>query len=152
MSQTIYIFSHRKQEVFTNYICCSLQLNVGIIAACAPSLKPLVSRALGLTSKGDSNHYSPSGYGGSRGTGALRTIGGGNGASALRSKPRDHFELHDMDDDKQNVSQYSRGTNDASATFYKANSDGERSGSEERILGARQDFKGIVRTTEVIVT
>jgi hypothetical protein len=136
-----------------------MQQNVGTIAACAPSLKPLVSKALGLsTSGGDSNAYGPGGYG-SRGAGGIRTIGGAAG-SALRSKTRDHYELRDLDEEQRERQEnrtggaagYGRGKNDTTVTFYKSNSEGERSGSEEMILGSpRSNFKGIVRTTEVIV-
>jgi|SRR5687767_8643352 hypothetical protein len=119
-----------------------MQLNVGIIAACAPSLKPLVSKALGL-STADSRAYGNT-YG-SHGPG--RNVAGG--VSGLRSKPRDHYELHDID---ENVNRSKRGHTDTTVTFYKGTSEGERSGSEEMILGEQPPgFKGIVRTTEVVV-
>lgn len=135
-----------------------MQLNVGIIAACASSLKPLVSKALGL-SDNNSYGYGTGGYG-SGAQGHLRTIGG-TGASALRSKHRDHYELQDLDDDlgdnrarRQHfegaTASGGRGHTDTSATFYKT--DGERSGSEEMILGDHPNAqKGIMMTTEVIV-
>lgn len=151
----------------------SLQLNIGIIAACAPSLKPLVSRVLKL-----SDYYptSASHYGSrTRGTVGLQTIGGTGGgggpSSARRSKHPDQYELQDLrnsdDEAKQSSEEVDfgglgkKGHSSATATFYKGSeSEGDRSGSEEMILGARQgqqgppaapNHGGIMRTTEVIV-
>lgn len=121
-----------------------MQLNVGTIAACAPSLKPLVSKTLGLSTN-DTHSYGNQ-YG-SRG--AARNI---TGASGIRTKTHDHYELHDLDEEETNKHQKS-GHTSTTVAFYKGTSEGERSGSEEMILGDRpQNFKGIIRTTEVKVT
>lgn len=124
----------------------SLQLNVGIIAACIPSLKPLVSKALGLSTI-NSNTYGSQ----SVGNAGLVTIGG-SGASGLRSKRREHIELHDMDENQPAYG--TRGQTQTTATFYKSQeSEGERSGSEERILGVQPHGakNGIIKKTEVTV-
>ncbi|CAM1508822.1 Fc.00g025610.m01.CDS01 [Cosmosporella sp. VM-42] len=141
-----------------------LQLCVGIVAASSPSLKPIVSRALKLS---DYSH-SRGGFNSSRtgNTGGLRTIGGGGtGGSNIRSKHQDAFELRDLGDSEEAIQQQDKafdrvggkGHSSAAATFYKAGgSEGERSGSEEMILGPGQSppnnsFKGIMMTREVIV-
>ncbi|KAK0387077.1 hypothetical protein NLU13_5390 [Sarocladium strictum] len=144
-------FGSNKDKTFNSWVTFwgFMQLNVGIIAACAPSLKPLVSKALGLSTV-DSRAYGNT-YG-SHGPSRDRAVsGGGGGASGLRSKTRDHYELHDLDEEEE--SRRARGHTDTTVTFYKSNSTGERSGSEEMILGQQQrGMKGIVMTTEVVVT
>ncbi|KAH8168691.1 integral membrane protein [Sarocladium implicatum] len=142
-------FGSNQDKTFNSWVTFwgFLQLNVGIIAACAPSLKPLVSRALGL-STADSRAYGNT-YG-SRGPGRGRNASGVGNVSGLRLKTRDHYELHDMDEEENRIK---RGHTDTTVTtFYKSNSEGERSGSEELILNEQgHGFKGIVRTTEVVV-
>ena len=148
----------------------SLQLNIGIIASCAPSLKPLVSKALKL-----SDYYpSPGSRYGSRGTGGVRTIGGTN---PLRSKQEQQhrdggYPLRDLSDQRsEDELEFGTGgkagaaggqgtaRSTATVTFYKPGAgyegDGDRSGSEELILDGRtraNEFRGgILRTTEVTV-
>lgn len=64
------------------------------------------------------------------------------------------MELHDLDEDQRPTFGV-RGQTETVATFYKAQaSEGEASGSEERILGAqpRGAKNGIIRKTEITVT
>lgn len=111
---------------------------------------------LKLSEYGNNSSY---GTRGTRGTGGLRTIGGGGGNNSnMRSKTRDMYELRDMGDSGELAqgrndvgSSAAKGYNVAGATFYK---EGERSGSEEMILGSQQqngNMKGIMMTREVIV-
>lgn len=150
----------------------SLQLQLGIIAACATSLKPLFNRILRLQST-DRYYNTPARYGygsrsrGTKFTGANGTIGGTG-----RRPDDDHdFELEtgmrtSGDDNLANdkAANYSTAT-----SFYKHGSP-NGSGSEEMILGAAPGVgvvqmpphalttdqqggtRGIVRTTEVRVT
>lgn len=132
---------------------------MGLIAACVPSLKPLVSRALKLSSYQNTSYNRRYGdqYGGSRNTG-LRTIGGG--ASHLRSRHQDEYgmeELESRDGKNSDEIHLGGGQSTATATFYKGSSVG---GSEEGVLEPEiqssspphRDAKGIIRTTEVIVS
>ncbi|KAF7545303.1 hypothetical protein G7Z17_g9269 [Cylindrodendrum hubeiense] len=124
-----------------------LQLNLGMIAACAPSLKPLVSRALKLSSYYNSTPYGNRSYGAH----SRRMTGGeripGNVSNFSRNND---FELGD-----RRLEGESGGAGDTgvTTTFYKNGSaDGEnRSGSEEMILGDNTFKAGIVRTTEVSI-
>jgi hypothetical protein len=84
----------------------SLQLNIGIIAACASFLKPLVGRLLKINSTlgytYPSNPYNRSG----RTPMGVETIGGGGGYSGAhkrrgdRSHADDEFELHTKTSDE----------------------------------------------------
>ena len=138
-------------------VLCRLQINIGIIAACAPSLKPLVTKALKLSTYrsryGYGDRYGDR-YGNSR---ATATIGGGGGGLShnRRSKfNRDNYALEELGSDSGKQSdevQFSNrgGNNTASATFYRSTGD-----SDEMIWSSgpvHRDMKGIVRTTEVIV-
>lgn len=127
----------------------SLQLNLGIIAACAPTLKPLVGHALKLSSR---DKYYGEYYGNnqshqsrqSRGT-ALR--------SARMSRPDHTFD--DMEFELSNRPYGNKSNRLETTVEGGADSDGifekgqqlSRSDSEERIL--QGDPKGIVRTTEI---
>ncbi|KAM0326605.1 hypothetical protein ACHAQA_006474 [Verticillium albo-atrum] len=136
-----------------------LQLQLGIIAACAPALKPLVSRFLKLSTTGDYRY--PSGRSQPPGSIGLQTIGGSGPARRQTMKPS--FESDERvsggSDGGSLGGAGSKGQNEVSVqggTFYKHHGEG---GSEERILedrpGAaalqRAHGKGIMRTTEVIV-
>lgn len=119
-----------------------LQVNTGIIAACVPSLKPLVSKALKLSDY--SNSYSRrNGY---------NTRYGSRYASQTRSSnwndPYALEELHSNEDSNSGAAVQSNAAgHSATATFYK-------SGSEERILdgeASNKPQKGIVMTTEINV-
>ncbi|KAF3356324.1 hypothetical protein VdG1_06418 [Verticillium dahliae VDG1] len=132
-----------------------LQLQLGIIAACAPALKPLVSRFLKLSTAGD--HRYPSGRSQPPGSIGLQTIGGSGPARRHTMKPS--FESDERvsggSDGGSLGGAGSKGQNEISVqgAFYKH---GE-GGSEERILEDQsgrmgpQRVKGIMRTTEVIV-
>ncbi|KAL2163203.1 hypothetical protein VTH06DRAFT_5259 [Thermothelomyces fergusii] len=156
-----------------------LQLQLGIIAACATSLKPLFSRILKLSNH--DQYYGTAGgqhgYGsrsrGRRMTGKLQ----GNGSVAAAGTGTginkgavgvavDSYELHPgfRGLPGENLANAGGETYSTATSFYKQASDG--SGSEERILGATAeatvpappphaittDERGIVRTTEVRVS
>ncbi|CAJ2501282.1 Uu.00g041350.m01.CDS01 [Anthostomella pinea] len=151
-----------------------LQLQVGIIAACAASLKPLFRRMLKLSSSGSGPHYkSGSGYGARK---APRSIGlvtiGGTGGTGSRpgAKNNQKFSSRAVDGDDDAGSDKSTlwladgGGNHATTAksgFYKNTTEG--STSEERILprsleplhmkneGERGGNGGIIRTTVVTV-
>ena len=157
----------------------SLQLNIGIIAACATSLKPLFSRILRLNST--ERYYNTPGarYGyGSRsrgnklpgdgknetGTGTGTHPGGKGGSKMFRGAgPVHEYELETAirTSGDENLSNTKAETYSTATSFYK--SDG-LSSSEERILGGPGSrpavqmpphaltTDGIVRTTEVRVT
>ncbi|TPX15261.1 uncharacterized protein E0L32_004538 [Thyridium curvatum] len=133
-----------------------MQLSVGIIAACAPTLKPLVSKALGL-SEYSTNAYGKYGYGSQsrsrRGTGVLAS--GHNRRSVMPHASRaGRGEVFEMEGGTHAGFGETRSTAAAASAFYKGDgSTGERSGSEEFILGkADSDGKGgIMRTTEITV-
>ncbi|GJC90463.1 hypothetical protein ColLi_13301 [Colletotrichum liriopes] len=131
-----------------------LQIQMGIIAACAPALRPLLASLLRLTSHDDYRNEgdSPSQKNGT----AMR-------ANHRRTMPsgigprfgRNDYELNERafdgqisDRDLTNLG----GSNVATAAFYEYNSD-KRSGSEERILQGDQPVaaKGILKTIEVTV-
>lgn len=120
----------------------SLQLNVGIIAACAPSLKPLVNKALRL---GDyatyAYDYGPN-YSNSRSrprASQLSPLGNGRYSRA------DDFELADRR--AMAAATVDSKVTTTPETFYKGSS-----GSEEYILSQGQAKGRIMRTTEVIVS
>ena len=142
---------------------------MGIIAACGPSLKPLVGNLLHLSS---GEHRKPN-YGGyygrqtgGRGDGAL-TIGSARGRGYAKQHSRsgyaEDFELHRGGDrDKDFADVYPVTSNSAKTavnhSHYPSHREddqvGHRSGSEETILGRHTmgGKKGIIRTTEVTVT
>ncbi|KAK1705614.1 uncharacterized protein BDZ83DRAFT_207578 [Colletotrichum acutatum] len=139
-----------------------LQLNLGIIAACAPALKPLVGRALKISS---SRHYNsdnlyenryPTGRSGRTGnitTGTARR----QGYREQGSQGAPDYELGDgpfspSPEFYRTTIKGGNNTPAAVAVYQKKNSFGDRSGSEELILETGHGFgesKGIMRTTEV---
>ena len=141
-----------------------LQLQLGIVAACAPTLKPLFSRVLGLSTAKASRLYD---YDPSKRTGEKShnmTIGGTGGRS-----PRPLQTEFEMDDRMSNNSDGAPGGNGndkrngdgayaGGDIFYHAGPSAPtitRSVSEEMILqGVTTEGKfkgGIVRTTQVTV-
>ncbi|KAH6874690.1 hypothetical protein B0T10DRAFT_415115 [Thelonectria olida] len=138
-------FSKDKDKTFNQWIQFwgFLQLNLGMIAACAPSLKPLVSKALKLSSYYNSTPYGNRSYGAR----SRRLTGGHTPANVSNFSRNNDFELGD-----RRLEGESSGETGVTTTFYK-HSDGNRSGSEEMILGEQPGFKatGIVRTTEVTI-
>lgn len=158
----------------------SLQLNLGIIAACATSLKPLFSRILKLSTS-DRYYNTPARYGyGSRSRGPKLTgnggkdgngTGTGTGAKNMygRAGPVHEYELETniRTSGDENLSNGKGETYSTATSFYKHGS-ADESGSEERILGqvpgpgvvqlpphaitTDEVARGIVRTTEVRVT
>ncbi len=156
----------------------SLQLNIGIIAACATSLKPLFSRILRLNST-ERYYNTPARYGyGSRargtklpgdgnngtGTGAGTQTGGKGGSKMFRGAgPVHEYELETgiRTSGDENLANNKAETYSTATSFYKHGSADGLSSSEERILGGRPAVPmpphavttdGIVRTTEVRVT
>lgn len=151
----------------------SLQINVAIIAACATSLKPLVSRLLGL---GTTQRYpTPGSYGYDRGTRGTRP---NKSASASASATQtDEYELDDSEKGLGGGHKHPHDRRSAvppgTATSFYKHSPPDGSGSEEMILGhgmsssppavaiggmagraghgANVKGNGIVRTTEVEV-
>jgi hypothetical protein len=123
--------------------CNSLQVNTGMIAACVPSLKPLVSKALKLSDYTNSNsrqYENHSNRYGSRYAGPSRSREWGD--------PYALEELHSNEDENgSNVIRSNLTGHGATATFYQ-------SGSEEMIL-SNQDSnnvsQGILMTTEINV-
>ena len=159
-----------------------LQLNIGIIAACATSLKPLFSRILRLGST-DRYYNTPARYGygsRSRGTklpgdnnngengGTATGTGTGTGTKNMfrGAGPVHEYELETaIRTSDENLSSGKGETYSTATSFYK-HGNGDAS-SEERILGGpggrpadvqlpphavTTDERGIVRTTEVRVT
>ncbi|KAL0934006.1 uncharacterized protein CTRU02_210805 [Colletotrichum truncatum] len=119
-----------------------LQLQTGIVAACAPALKPLVSRMLKLSSYDDYTHET---YGDQS-----RRTRIGEGTNQTQG-PRDQYELDNLGDSDSALSN-TKGETTTTAEFYK-NATRDGAGSEERILDSGQShgLKGIVKTTEVTV-
>jgi len=135
-----------------------LQLNIGIIAACATSLKPLVSRILGLHST-DKYNSTPAqyGYGTSRSGkhGTLRS----RGTRIIDSTDAPGLQFEMQDASKPDLSNGHAKTN-TSVSFYKHGGSASGSGSEEMILGTSPPppvggapvDRGIMRTTEVQIS
>jgi hypothetical protein len=126
----------------TNHSLHSLQLNVGIIAACAPTLKPLVSRTLGLSSNQD--QYKVSKTYGSMPASSRR------GATRLRSQKssdRDDLDFEMSADYHQNLASGLR-TN-------RSHSEGSSSSEEMNHPQGPQEPAftgvGILKTTQIVV-
>jgi hypothetical protein len=147
----------------------SLQLQVGIIAACATSLKPLVRRVLRLPTSAYNNYEK---YGNSRqpqNSVGLVTIGGTRGGplntlDSQNKRGRAADALDDGDSDRSNLCLTNpTGQNTSSATSDLFKQPKDKTASEELILpqqGARSDNKdesarthprGIMRRTEITV-
>ncbi|KAF0324228.1 hypothetical protein GQ607_008658 [Colletotrichum asianum] len=132
-----------------------LQIQFGIIAACAHALRPLVSKILRLTSYDDyTNEYGSRSH--MSGT-AMRhkhrnTMRSGMGPRVVRDQYElDGREMGDGDSDDCPMPT-AKGATVTTAKFYNDKT-GEGSSSEELILqgGTRNSFKGIMKTTEVTV-
>jgi hypothetical protein len=114
-----------------------LQFNLGIIVACAPTLRPLLGRALKLSSH---DKYSGGYYADNRG------VKSGHLSSRRRTAGQGlEFELQEAGglDGNSNIKTTVRGEG---AIYSKELNDG--SGSEEMILQGIEP-KGILRTTEI---
>ncbi|KAF9879167.1 integral membrane protein [Colletotrichum karsti] len=121
-----------------------LQLNLGIIAACAPSLKPLVGHALKISS---SDRYH----------GELYENRRPNGTD--NSMRRQGYRVHNSQAEYEMQDGPFAGSPDAhrtavgnipNAVYEKKESRGSGSGSEEMILGGGKG-QGITRTTEISI-
>lgn len=112
----------------------SLQLNAGIIAASAPTLRPLLGKTLGLNTTKK--------YGTGYGTGGQRY---GRSRTGIEAAP---YELHDRAADGAVAANTSvaRGT----VVYGRRNSPTDMTGSEEEILRS-YNGKGIMQTTEVAI-
>ncbi|KAL7939924.1 hypothetical protein V8C42DRAFT_349954 [Trichoderma barbatum] len=147
-----------------------LQLNLGIIAACAPSLKPLVGNILKLKSLTPNHGYqSPGGYHHSNRTGGRQNRTLTIGTSAAKGYTRQDsttedkgdFELHERrlhgKGDMYTATVARRDAAGSNSAPYHTGGDGSsahRNGSEDSIFAGLGSVngKGIVRTTEVSVT
>ncbi|GKT85827.1 integral membrane protein [Colletotrichum tofieldiae] len=139
-----------------------LQLNLGLIAACAPAIKPLIGRALKITSSrryNSDNLYEnryPTGRTGR--TVNITATAKRQGYREQGSQGAPDFELEERAF-SQSAEYYRtsiKGGNHpaAVAVYQKNNSFGDRAGSEEMILDVDNKFgesRGIMRTTEVHV-
>ncbi|TKW51625.1 hypothetical protein CTA1_9368 [Colletotrichum tanaceti] len=131
-----------------------LQLNLGIIAACAPSLKPLVGRALKISS-GDRYHGEL--YENRRRPPGTRT------AATNTSKRRQGYRVHDGGGELEMRDRPFAGSPEVHRTTvvdvdddddgaYDKDKDGSRgSGSEDMILKDDGGGRGIMRTTEISI-
>ncbi|KAH6683561.1 hypothetical protein F5X68DRAFT_233617 [Plectosphaerella plurivora] len=122
-----------------------LQLNVGIIAACIPTLRPLLGKSLGLTTGGTSTankYYGNDSAGPHRRTTRRQATGG-----YMEQTSGAEYELDDRASAKDSTGsdgEKGEGYGVAVAVYGRG---GERLGSEERILG----MGGIVQTTDISV-
>ncbi|CAG9945742.1 unnamed protein product [Clonostachys rosea f. rosea IK726] len=133
-----------------------LQLNLGIIAACGPSLKPLVRNILQLTSL--TPRYGYTGSGGynnqrsGRATG-LYTIGGTGSKGYTKQNSRtDGTEFELRSQYRATASARDAASSPGPYETQKGNGSPERTGSQETILHEEGGKKAIVRTTEVTIT
>lgn len=123
-----------------------IQINLGIIVACAPTLRPLLGNALKLSGR---DKYYNSYYGN-------RSGGTGTGASMSRRSRKNRTgqypDENDLEMDEGALFDKTAGTmttvHGGKTTVYDKNS--ERSGSEELILQDTEP-KGILRTTQIHV-
>jgi hypothetical protein len=121
-----------------------LQFNLGIIVACAPTLRPLLGRALKLSSH---DKYSNNYYGQRSGTAGAY----GNGRS-VRQRTADRFgDDYEMEDGVtfERVGQVKTTIRGGTTTVYEKNSNA--SGSEEMILQGTEPI-GIMKTTQINVS
>ncbi|KAK6223859.1 hypothetical protein LQW54_000003 [Pestalotiopsis sp. IQ-011] len=132
----------------------SLQLNVGIIAACAPTLKPVLGKILMLPTYGQNSNYNDI----SRTARAARTADRSGGVSRNRASKIDtDFEMQRPPFPKANESYRTsiKGGKDliAARSVYRSAGADDRSESEEYILqGTTKERKnGIVMTTEITI-
>ncbi|KAJ5903318.1 hypothetical protein N7504_005701 [Penicillium tannophilum] len=133
------------------------QFNVGILAACIPSLKPIVSRVLKLSEYSNSYPQSRNIYGSrSRSRrvpkntgGSLHTVGGSSGNRIWSSHRGDMYALQELgsrDSGERGHEHHPNGEYSATATY-----DGEWPLSRDRHQQNNGDKEGIVKTTEVII-
>jgi hypothetical protein len=124
-----------------------LQFNLGIIVACAPTLRPLLGRALKLSSR---DKYSNNYYGNrSGGTGAMMSRKSRKTTTRTGPYGEEDFEMDDnvmFDKAGQTMTTVHGGK----TTVYDKSSERSRSGSEELILQENEP-KGILRTTQIHV-
>ncbi|KAH7133820.1 hypothetical protein EDB81DRAFT_887633 [Dactylonectria macrodidyma] len=126
-----------------------LQVSTGIIAACAPTLKPLVGRWLNIAS---SNGYGSNNYYGNQSSGQARCR---TGYIVQNTPVGPGYELDERKktlgrDPSDYHASIQGGHRSSDITYDKSGSLGERSGSEEMILSIH-DNKAIVRRMEVTV-
>ncbi|VUC36768.1 unnamed protein product [Clonostachys rosea] len=133
-----------------------LQLNLGIIAACGPSLKPLVRNILQLTSLTPRYGYTGSGgYNNQRSgrTAGLYTIGGTGSKGYTKQNSRtDGTEFELRSQYRATVTGRDAAGSPGPYESQKGNGSPERTGSQETILHEEGGKKAIVRTTEVTIT
>jgi hypothetical protein len=146
------LFRGDPDQSFTNWIQFwgFMQVSVGIIAACAPSLKPLVGRALKLSSAKKSsnavyNHGTSGSMSGRRAPAAIHV--GSAGASRAWAKTKSETNEYEMDSISFDKLEEQR---DGNLARLQA---GSPTGSEEEILKNRRSHtgRGIMRTVEVSV-
>ncbi|KAH7324194.1 hypothetical protein B0I35DRAFT_475460 [Stachybotrys elegans] len=116
-----------------------LQVNLGIIVACAPTLRPLLGRALKLSTR---DNYYENYYGPNRSNNTA--------ARSRRSRMGDNaaFELEDNARFDNEGGMHTTIQAGRAITIYDKE---ERSGSEELILQSNSHKAGIMRTTEIEV-
>lgn len=140
---------------------------MGIIAACATSLKPLVSRMLNLSTD---RYATPSkyGYGTGRSRGNRATVLAGTQTDDFPARATNEFEMergmagHDSERGLQVQLGNCKGEVSSTATSFYKHGSAEESGSEEMILSTSPvqphsvptegTGRGIMKTTEVRVT
>lgn len=125
----------------------SLQINIGIIAACAPTLRPLVSNVLHLSTNSASrypsnNVYGPNRSGATRGTGILGVRSLNNNDWVQTESFNGDFELEDR----------LKRQHDGNQPQTNAAAEGSGFGSEEMIIPSKDNDGGIMRTTVVTAT
>jgi hypothetical protein len=138
--------SHQYRE--STLTAQSLQINVGIIAACAPTLRPLFSSVLNLSSGAASRGYpsnaaSKYGAGASHNTGIMGTHRTKNNGWVKTESHNGEFEL----EERYGMQDYGGEGNRTNMGIG-----GSRSGSEEMIIQGQDDGKGIMRTTVITVS
>jgi hypothetical protein len=142
------------------YSINSLQLNIGIIAACASFLRPLVGRFLKLNTSAINYYQSGSNHNnkGSSTRPTLGTIGSssyaagrhGKGAHTIEDEcDTDEFELHTKTADTASTSEDVRPLRSEGGNYmYGVTSD---SRSDDLIIQKPEPARGIVRTRDVRV-
>ncbi|VUC27350.1 unnamed protein product [Clonostachys rosea] len=149
-------FTSNKDSTFTYEIQFwgLLQLNLGIIAACAPALKPLVRNILNLKSLTPGYGYTNS---------ASRRLRSGKRTTGLSNKAKGYirqtsktggpeaFELKSVNDNQTFYIATAEGRNDSDLSGPGGNGT-RRENSSDSIVHPDANGKNIVRTTEVSVT
>lgn len=147
-----------EKQQFTDHEHNSLQLQLGIIAGCAPALKPLFGRLLGTSNASKGKYYGQSSRSRHNMDPGLRTIGGsGAPRSANRTKNGGADYMYELDEQSldgsassQSAGKAGHNTTIEGGVFYK-----NREGSQDRILEdgrlPAHPANGVMMTTEVIV-